>query len=1376
MRLAKLTAYGFKSFGDRTEIAFDAPITGVVGPNGCGKSNIVDAVKWVLGTQSAKSLRGSAMLDVIFNGTSARRPAGMASVTLTFDNPLRPEGGRALPLDADQVAVTRQLFRDGASEYLINKRRVRLRDVKELFMDTGVGTEAYCIIEQGKVARMLEANPQERREIFEEAAGVSRFKARRKETERRLERIDQNLGLTRARLEEVQRRLRSVKLQAGKARTHQELTQRLRELQLRHALAEHHRLAAAVADLAQRIEQAEADHASAARAMAQRERAHADAQLERQALAQSQKEIEQDRLQRQAQRAQAQQRRQFAHSSLEDLRKQVERQTAQATDLAQRAQRLAREAQEHHAAALDTQQAQASASQAQQQAEQEHRAAQHQLNERRSTLDDEKAGVMNLLRRSSQLQNEVRSLDQFTRTLEGARDKLGRRASEVGQELERLLTGRDEAQLRLDEVLALIDAQQKRQLAVQQEAASLSQDQRRLSERLATAKERRASLQSRRNLLHEMQERQEGVADAVKAVLARKASRDGRGAASAPAGGFECVRGLLADLLEADVEHATLVEAALGEHQQALVVDSLESFAQDAGQQALASLGGRVGFIAIDQAWLPADTGSPEPRDLPRLVDFVRFPSWLAPLAWSLLGRTRVAPTLEEAIEARRRLPAGCRVVTPRGELVEADGRLIAGPLGGKAGTGLISRRSELAQLRTQIEELDGQIASDSESLAQLGDRVAHAAKLAQQVRQALFEANTAKVELSGRLGSLGAQIARLEKEQPVIAAETEQLHRQMHDAAHQRRGHEEEAARVDAESRTGQQRVEEIQREIAELSRQAEAARERLTAARVEATRLAERLASTQRQARQAELAGADLERQLRSVQEQLAGHAQRAATLEQTIEESSRLADEAAALLQQAETQLAEVRARVEQAEVNERESLAAVTQQRAALEALDRACQALRMEHRELEVKAQGLRDRCREQLDLDIAEAYAQACTPASSQAAEGAVEQVEAAEPVADPVAPEMADGGETVAPAQAVMETAEATVAVASTPAFLDGFDNAATESEIKALRDRVARLGPVNLDAIAEQQELEGRQTEMETQVRDIEQAQADLRALIQQINDDSRKRFEETFAAVREHFAGPGGLFRKLFGGGKADLFLQPDEQGHIDVLESGIEILAKPPGKEPQSIRLLSGGEKTMTAVALLLSIFQTKPSPFAILDEVDAALDEANVSRFANILTSFLDRSHFIVITHNKATMQVCDLLYGITMQDRGVSKRVAVRFDQIGSGGQISQQAIEAQAAADREAERLAAERASEAATPSVSELVGEVREEDLIQLPRANPVFPSPSSSEAPTPSSSDAAGEPVVAARSMADDGLTLEEGEVSEDLRARIIADAAP
>ena len=428
MRLAKLSLVGFKSFADRTEIRFDAPVVGIVGPNGCGKSNIVDAIKWVLGEQSAKSLRGGAMMDVIFNGAATRKPSGMASVTLTFENLKNDEGKRHLPIDLDEVAVTRQLFRDGVSEYLINGHRARLRDVRELFMDTGVGVDAYSVIEQGRVDAMLQSNAQERREIFEEAAGISRFKARKKEAVRKLERAEANLALVRQRLDDNERRLRSVKIQATRARNFQEYNVRLRELQLTHSLAAYHKLHEQLEELVEQLEQAEADRAVAARELAEREQALADFDIERQAVLKSQRSLEHDRSQAQSRRDQAQQKRQFAQSAQRDVEQQMQRDAARLDDLNKRFAQLETEEKQQGELAVKLDAQRQDMQKRLDAAQQEHRELQHKINAMRSEVDDQRNGVTQLLQKSSRLSNELHSLEAYRENLTSTRQRLSTRA------------------------------------------------------------------------------------------------------------------------------------------------------------------------------------------------------------------------------------------------------------------------------------------------------------------------------------------------------------------------------------------------------------------------------------------------------------------------------------------------------------------------------------------------------------------------------------------------------------------------------------------------------------------------------------------------------------------------------------------------------------------------------------------------------------------------------------------------------------------------------------------------------------------------------------------------------------------------------------
>ena len=1215
MRLAKITLAGFKSFADKSEIAFNAPIVGIVGPNGCGKSNIVDSIKWVLGELSAKSLRGGAMMDMIFNGSATRKPSGMASVTLTFENPSE-EGKRKLPLDFDTVSVTRQLYRDGSSEYLINKQRARLRDIRELFMDTGIGTDAYSIIEQGRVDVLLQANPQGRREIFEEAAGISRFKARKKEAARKLDRTDQNLVVSRQRLDDTQRRLRSVKIAASKARNYQQYAVELRDLQLKSLLAEYHRLATQLTDVGQRLEQSEADRAVAARSLDERERQVNDAEIERQAILSQQKQIEHERLTLQSSCEKAEQSRQFASSNIEHVQGQIERDTDRFAELTKRSQQIDQEKSQQieqvNRLVREQNQAEARLDEALQQ----HLTLQHGLNEKRSALEDEKAGIVSLMRRTANFHNEINSHGQFQENLQSTRQMLDKRSSQIAEELEQMLTAHDEVTLKLAQVGSLIEAEEQKIVELDAQESDLDGSLRHLSQVLSSAKEKRSGLASRRSLLDELQEKQEGLAEAVKAVLARKIAADDGGT-------YGFVHGLLAEMIETDVEHARIVESALGDYQQALVIDGLDTLCDHRGAEAIASLAGRVTFVAINDG---RDTPREHlPRDGQTVFDLVRVADNVAPLVRRLLGSTRIVADLAEARRLRDELSDHWRFVTREGQLLEFDGRVVVGPaIESNSTGGLISRRSELVQLHDQLGSLDDHIVDQQRSLEQLSDRAVHIESLLQELRQSVFEAKAVRVELSSRLEYLDTQISKLNREQPVLASETERVHRQLRDAAEKRLTQEAEARQLEEDSQARHEAVKDRQKEVDRLIAQVEDIQEQVTALRVESGKLSEQVTASRHQSRQFEIAGADIERQHKMLGDQIDQHGKRIEELKQMVFDAEHEAGQLQDRLNELVTRADLIKHRLQKTDDQIGQLRQAVVENRLAVEATDQAIHKLQIDRREAEVKLDAAQDRGQEQLELDVADAYRRA---------------------------------GETVDDKEV---------------------DWSAVDSRISDLRAKLNRIGSVNLEAINEQEELELRQEQLGTQLDDIEKAKASLTQLIRQINDDSRKRFEVAFDQIRENFASQDGLFRKLFGGGRADLVLVPDEEGNVDVLESGIDIIAKPPGKELRSISLMSGGEKSMTAVALLMSIFKAKPSPFCVLDEVDAALDETNVERFSQVVQSFLELSHFIIITHHKQTMRICDPLYGITMQERGVSRRVAVKFDQVGHDGKIAKEAMDAE--------------------------------------------------------------------------------------------------
>ena len=1352
MRLAKLTLAGFKSFADKTEVDFDAPLVGVVGPNGCGKSNIVDAIKWVLGDQSPKSLRGSAMMDVIFNGSSARKPAGMASVTLTFENPViesaavadrepgvddveidfaqtasaegqasdvddpqngepatddratlpdsRPQSAvaRTLPIDTDFVAVTRNLFRDGTSEYRINGKRARLRDVRELFMDTGVGTDAYSVIEQGKVARMLEANPAERRQIFEEAAGVSRFKARKKEAVRKLEKAEQNLALCRQRLEDTEKRLRSVKLQAARARSYQQYTHRLRELQLQHLLADYHRLTLKLDDARDRLEQAEADRARAARELGYHEEQAGDAEIARQAAAEKHKKLDGERMQAESRRDQARQRLNFHKSALEeahDRRRRDEAAKGQATESRDRAA-AERDRQREQAASLHDQ-AQAAA-QRLEAAQASHRELQQKLHAARHELEQAKAEVVSILREASNLRNEAASLERIAQTLGANRDKLAAQLNDVDAKADAARRERDELDAR---VTALRDEVQHGEAELERQQQQAGESDRRVDEasaRLGELKQQRSSLASRHKTLQEMHDRHEGVNEAVKAVLdqereRREAAHDQAADAGRPprAHALPRILGLLGELIEADVEDAPLIEAALGDYQQALVVErSADLLALDAaGEEALP---GRLTFLPVHAQGHSLEREA-TPRTATRtLASRVSCPEAVRPLVDRLLGGTVVVADLDRAMLQRAGLPGGetLRFVTTRGTVLEPDGRVLCGPASAQAGAGLIQRRSELTELDQRLVSLEREVTTAETELSSLSAAAADAERRVAEARQTLYDRRSAKTEAESRLEQVASRLSQLDQQRPTLESELAQLDRQLGENTERRDAATAEADRLEADAADRQASLDERATAIETMSSEADAAHETVAAERVEVGRFEEQARAAEREARQAEVAHAEAERRLSSIADQLAEHHDKTQRIERDIAAARDEAEHAAARVDELATHVELARRKIVEADAEVTELKQALASRRSAVETADAALQKLRVEIAELDVKLDAVKQRGFEQLDLDVATRYVEVRERTAGRAEPGeAGDEPHAA-----------TEHGEAGDDADATDETREADT---PTPGFQ--IDWHAVESEIADLRGKIARLGSVNVEAIHEQEQLESRHDDLAAQVKDIDEARGRLETLIEQIDHDSRGRFEQTFHTIREHFAGQQGMFRRLFGGGKAELMLTPDEEGRVDVLESGIEIMAKPPGKEPRALSQLSGGEKTMTAVALLMAIFKTRPSPYAILDEVDAALDEANVERFVEVVKSFLDTSHFIVITHHKRTMQACDVLYGVTMQERGVSKRVPVRLSDVASDGRISRDAIDHQA--EREAEAREQAEAASRRQPVGPHLVGD---------------------------------------------------------------------
>ncbi len=1195
---------GFKSFADKTRFEFHSGITVVVGPNGSGKSNVVDAIKWVLGEQSVKSLRGKEMADVIFNGSASRTALNACEATLTFDN-----SRRLLAVDADEVHITRRVYRSGEGEYLINRQPTRLRDIRELFSGTGVATEAYSVIEQGKVDIMLQASPRDRRAIFEEAAGISRFKAKKVESLRRLERVEQNLLRLSDIVQEVEGRLRSVRQQAAKARRHKEHTDRLQALRTQVGLADWRHLSERIGALGDELQSLDEDLVSTSAAVETQETeafaldatladAHEGIRAAEFRLAQNReriagqestidqgrarlRDIEEDIARRQQQLAAINQRAVDLHSLLSETRTELA--TAE-VDHAALVSRLTQDQQEANEVAREA------------------RASREETERLRLQYLDRMRQGAALGNQISGASSQLEGLRATQQRRETQRTELLEQRDQLGEELESLRT-------LLEQRLAAVD--EARSSADQADADVATLRERRAVEQaeLHATETQHAALTERAGVLSELENRLEGLTSAAKEVLIR--------ARAAVGGPLSRIRGLLADQFVVSLEYAPAIEAALGELSGYLLVEPNDEFFEYL-TRADAHFAGRIGFVRVDRSDAASDDVvdfADDPAVIGRADRLIEVSPEFAHLASRLLGRTWVVRDLADALRLAEAHSGPFSFATLSRDVVAADGTLTLGAR--KGTTGIISRRSELRALAQQLTSLQARIfrerqrLNETEQAIQATEQAAREAQLALGAAQSSLGEHRTKVH-SGqeRVLQLDRQVAVLERE---LTAGLTQISESETKLAQSRTELEE------IEQQLGRQ-----EREISERNSQREALEDRrraqeqtLTGVRIDLAKSDERLRSLQERLQQFELDHDDRRNSLGEQHRQIAAGRGRA---DQVVQSILTAESEVAGLYLRKEEFSREIVRLLNEAEAHRRRRTvlqAGIQDARATQRQLEERIHKRRLSLGELQLERGGIETRLRDDYSIELAE--------------------------LSEAVAQQPQDEREAI-------------------------------DREIGDLRRKINSIGAVNLAALDELEELERRHEHLAGQYRDLADAKNSLEQIIQRINADSRRLFAETLETVRTNFQ---GLFRKLFGGGHADIVL---EEG-VDILESGVEIVAKPPGTKPAYIAQLSGGQRALTCVALLMAIFQFRPSPFCVLDEVDAPLDEANIERFVSVLKEFLAWTQFIVVTHSKKTMTCASTLYGVTMQESGVSKRVSVRFQDVSENGEILRPADEDETAA-----------------------------------------------------------------------------------------------
>ena len=1202
--LKALELSGFKSFADKTRFEFPPGITVVVGPNGSGKSNIVDAIKWVLGEQSAKSLRGKDMSDVIFKGSSganSRRPANAATATIILDNT-----DKRFAFDADEVHVSRRVYRSGESEYLINGESTRLKDIRELFRGTGVGTDAYSLIEQGKVERMLSTNAKDRRAIFEEAAGISRFKAKKIDAQRRLARVEGNLIRLADIVDEVGSRYRSVKSQASKAARYKEYSDRLQQLRTYVGLKDWR----AFSEKLEKVKAENAEHTSAAEKLTKEIEAQNSTTSEVETRLD---EISNGLIKHQEKAGQVRERVAQIESHLSLNKTRLEDLNYRQSQMAEQFERSKKRTEEFKT------RIQAAEKEAED-AELNYRDASDRLKEHEAelaTLDDQ---ILSLQSGSESKRSKYTELVEFI-------TQIGRMVSAGDSQVETL----NESKLRFSgqasELTKALDAHkvsyQKFATAkedLQKEAEAMDSD---LAEARKQYEQYKSDLAGRRERMTDLTNQQAGLTQRAEVIEELEKSLEGINAGAkellqhvkaGAKGPMKDVVGLVADLVSVNVQHAAIVDVALGELAQFVIVDGDNLINQIADNKI--KLNGRVGLIQLDSP--PTLGADPDvnlngaPGVIGRADRLVQVTPEYVKFIRTLLGGTWVVKTLGEALHLHANHPNAnqARFVTLDGEIVESDGAVVVGPK--SATSGLVSRRSELRALKRELVQLDKEI---KQCRSQVEDLTTKEADADASIQKQLND-NT---ELASRLSDQTMQANATEKQ-------IQQTEKQL--------------AQAQADLSQSTTRLGELDRKLG-LDRAKLAAQELelgsltqlISSGETQAAESQKQRATVEKASTAAKVKLAKAEQVLDSVQARVAQYRtefeeQNEANSQLTVQRESdeKATETAKAEIEKATEELAKLT--VEKDEVAD--LLTKFTQDRLEVDS----------ERRKLATELTGKRDELRLSQDK---------MHQAQMRIEQLNMQREQLAERMQD-------DYGIDIA-------------SVKDQPTDEELEEREKTDAEITQLRKKIGSIGSVNLDALQELEDLEGRYLAMDTQYQDLVQAKETLEKIIVRIDNDSRKLFVETLEAIRLNFQ---KLFRQTFGGGKADIILEPD----VDPLEAGVDIVATPPGKPEFNNSLLSGGEKALTAVSLLMAIFQFRPSPFCVLDEVDAPFDEANIGRFIDVLKSFLGWTKFVIVTHSKKTMTAATTLYGITMQESGVSKRVSVRFEDVSEDGHISDEALQ----------------------------------------------------------------------------------------------------
>ncbi len=1214
MKLKKLEIFGFKSFPEKATIAFPPGVSAVVGPNGCGKSNIVDALRWVMGEQSLKQLRGKDKEDIIFSGTNGKAPVNMAEVSLTLlnDNGSAPEELR----DFSEINITRRLYRSGESAYMINRQPCRLKDVHNVFLGSGMGARSYAMIQQGNIGAITDADPDQRRYFVEEAAGVTRYKNRKVEALRKVDATKQNLYRVNDIIKEVFRQMSGLKRQARKAELYKKYQAAILDLDVQ--LTTHH-----FAALSSQIDEAEA----LLNALKDSDIAHSaelkklDAAVEEIKLKRWQKD--QAIAEQKNRKFESQRRIDRAESDLTHLRDEIERLTQEIVGLETVRVSLEEKNEgilfEISQAEQEILQTQSQIEGAQSEVQKEEQVAQEvgrQLSNLNQTLEERKKQLLDLTAREAQYQNVYQHAA-------NTKESLKRRLHQAD---EQEVTARKRVDELTRQVKSATEVLEEYKTRIQETSGKVTETEIRLQETRKALGEQvklfhtleldRKTFRSRYTTLKKMEESFEWYRDGVKAIML--AHEEGKTAAEgAVPPPREAILGLMADILEPRPTYEAAVEAVLGESLQYVLVRD-----QEAGIEAISYLqtsgGGRSGFVPM--ANVKQAGGNPENRvdEEKKLLNFVTVKTGFEKAADALLGHVAVAEDMTQAMDISRRNGRYQAIVTKQGDVISPQGIMIGGSKDKLSG--ILQKKSELKELKEKIAVLDREIEVAGKRQAELEAELREVETLLQQLIEKRNRLQREEMEAEKALYKVGEDLKHARHHLEVVQLEQEQLLGEQNDVDAEMSKFKSALAQIEGEIQQKQADVLEASEQIETVQMDVEEHRQRVVDLKLKQSALTATLENRCAAVRRLKDFQKDAIERLQNLSGDIELKGQKRVSSEQKV--------------QQYEGQLAQMyditKSIEKELETNEAEYNAISTELKDKDVAIsdiqgkrEKTLQKIRLVEVELSQKQMK-----RENIVSRIEDRYQRSFEELRRMHLEKKQET-------------------QAARPAEEAAENPEAAPATEMTPETL--------ESELARYRTKVERIGDVNLSAIKEYEQLSERHDFLTAQRDDLNQAVEDLHKVIRKINRITQELFINTLQGINEKLK---EVFPRLFQGGSAELVLTEPEKP----LESGVEFMIHPPGKKLTRLSLLSGGEKALSAIAFIFSIFLMKPASFCLMDEIDAPLDDANITRFNELLRFIGEKSQIVMITHNKQSMEFADMLFGITMEKKGVSKVVSVNLE------------------------------------------------------------------------------------------------------------------